>query len=64
MREGSAPSAVMAATAWPALGLPIVRTSPDHGVAYGIAGKGRASPASMIAALRLAARIAAVRARR
>ena len=46
------------------LGLPIVRTSPDHGVAYGIAGKGRASPASMIAALRLAARIARVRARR
>ena len=46
------------------LGLPIVRTSPDHGVAYGIAGKGEASPASMIAALRLAARIARVRARR
>ncbi len=46
------------------LGLPIVRTSPDHGVAYGIAGKGRASPASMIQALRLAARIARVRARR
>lgn len=45
------------------LGLPIVRTSPDHGVAYGIAGKGKASPASMIAALRLAARIARVRAR-
>jgi 4-hydroxythreonine-4-phosphate dehydrogenase len=44
------------------LGLPIVRTSPDHGVAYGIAGKDRASPASMIAALRLAARIARVRA--
>ena len=46
------------------LGLPIVRTSPDHGVAYDIAGKGVASPASMIAALRLAARIAGVRARR
>lgn len=46
------------------LGLPIVRTSPDHGVAYDIAGRGRASPASMIAALRLAARIATVRARR
>jgi 4-hydroxythreonine-4-phosphate dehydrogenase len=43
------------------LGLPIVRTSPDHGVAYDIAGKGKASPASMIAALRLAARIARVR---
>ncbi|HVO20342.1 MAG TPA: 4-hydroxythreonine-4-phosphate dehydrogenase PdxA [Anaeromyxobacter sp.] len=43
------------------LGLPIVRTSPDHGVAYDIAGKGRASPASMAAALRLAVRIARVR---
>jgi len=46
------------------LGLPLVRTSPDHGVAYDIAGKGRASPDSMIAAMRLAARIAGVRARR
>jgi 4-hydroxythreonine-4-phosphate dehydrogenase len=46
------------------LGLPIVRTSPDHGVAYSLAGTGRASAASMIAALRLAARIARVRARR
>jgi 4-hydroxythreonine-4-phosphate dehydrogenase len=46
------------------LGLPIVRTSPDHGVAYDIAGKGKASAASMIAALRLAARIARVRAAR
>jgi 4-hydroxythreonine-4-phosphate dehydrogenase len=46
------------------LGLPIVRTSPDHGVAYGIAGKGTANPASMTAALRLAARIARTRARR
>ena len=36
------------------LGLPIVRTSPDHGTAFGIAGRGVASPASMIAALRLA----------
>jgi 4-hydroxythreonine-4-phosphate dehydrogenase len=45
------------------LGLPIVRTSPDHGVAYSLAGTGKASPASMIAALRLAARIARVRAR-
>jgi len=43
------------------LGLPIVRTSPDHGVAYDIAGKGKADPASMIAALRLAARIAKTR---
>jgi 4-hydroxythreonine-4-phosphate dehydrogenase len=46
------------------LGLPIVRTSPDHGVAYDIAGKGAASPDSMIAALRLAARIVRTRARR
>jgi 4-hydroxythreonine-4-phosphate dehydrogenase len=45
------------------LGLPLVRTSPDHGVAYSLAGTGRANPASMIAALRLAARIARVRAR-
>ena len=37
------------------LGLPIVRTSPDHGTAFGIAGKDRADPRSMIAALRLAA---------
>jgi 4-hydroxythreonine-4-phosphate dehydrogenase len=40
------------------LGLPIVRTSPDHGVAYDLAGKGEASPASMAAALRLAAELA------
>jgi 4-hydroxythreonine-4-phosphate dehydrogenase len=46
------------------LGLPIVRTSPDHGVAYDIAGTGKASAASMIAAIRLAARIARVRAAR
>jgi 4-hydroxythreonine-4-phosphate dehydrogenase len=46
------------------LGLPIVRTSPDHGVAYDIAGKGKASAESMISALRLAARIAATRAKR
>ena len=44
------------------LGLPLVRTSPDHGVAYSLAGTGKANPASMIAALRLAARIARVRA--
>lgn len=36
------------------LGLPFVRTSPDHGTAYDIAGKGIANPSSMIAALRLA----------
>ena len=43
------------------LGLPIVRTSPDHGTAYDIAGQGMADPASLIAALRLAAGIAARR---
>jgi 4-hydroxythreonine-4-phosphate dehydrogenase len=40
------------------LGLPVPRTSPDHGVAYDIAGKGRARPESMVAALLLAARLA------
>jgi 4-hydroxythreonine-4-phosphate dehydrogenase len=41
------------------LGLPFVRTSPDHGTAFDIAGTGVASPNSLIAALRLAARLAA-----
>ena len=36
------------------LGLPFIRTSPDHGTAYDIAGKGIADPSSMIAAIRLA----------
>jgi 4-hydroxythreonine-4-phosphate dehydrogenase len=40
------------------LGLPIVRTSPDHGTAFDIAGTGSADPASLVAALRLAARLA------
>jgi 4-hydroxythreonine-4-phosphate dehydrogenase len=40
------------------LGLPFVRTSPDHGTAFDIAGTGRADPSSLIAALRLAARMA------
>ena len=40
------------------LGLPFVRTSPDHGTAFDIAGTGRANPSSLIAALRLAARLA------
>ena len=43
------------------LGLPIVRTSPDHGTAYDIAGKGIADPSSLIAALELAAELAARR---
>jgi 4-hydroxythreonine-4-phosphate dehydrogenase len=41
------------------LGLPFVRTSPDHGTAFDIAGTGRANPASLAAAIRLAARLAA-----
>ena len=40
------------------LGLPFVRTSPDHGTAFDIAGKGLANPTSLIEALRLAARLA------
>lgn len=36
------------------LGLPFVRTSPDHGTAYDIAGKGLADPSSLVAALRMA----------
>ncbi len=45
------------------LGLPIIRTSPDHGTAFDIAGRGRADPASLIASIRLAATMAARRAR-
>ena len=41
------------------LGLPFIRTSPDHGTAYNIAGQGKANPSSMIAALRLAKQLAA-----
>ena len=44
------------------LGLPIVRTSPDHGTAFDIAGKGTASPSALIAAIRLAGEMAARRA--
>ena len=43
------------------LGLPIVRTSPDHGTAFDIAGTGKADPRSMIAAIRMAASIADAR---
>jgi 4-hydroxythreonine-4-phosphate dehydrogenase len=41
------------------LGLPFVRTSPDHGTAFDIAGTGRADPGSLVAAIHLAARLAA-----
>ncbi|HEY5598926.1 MAG TPA: 4-hydroxythreonine-4-phosphate dehydrogenase PdxA [Kiloniellales bacterium] len=44
------------------LGLPFVRTSPDHGTAFDIAGTGRASPASLLAALATAGTMAAARA--
>jgi 4-hydroxythreonine-4-phosphate dehydrogenase len=40
------------------LGLPFVRTSPDHGTAYALAGTGRADPSSMRAALELALELA------
>jgi 4-hydroxythreonine-4-phosphate dehydrogenase len=43
------------------LGLPIVRTSPDHGTALDIAGQGKADPRSMIAAIELAAAMADAR---
>jgi 4-hydroxythreonine-4-phosphate dehydrogenase len=44
------------------LGLPVVRTSPDHGTAFDIAGRGLARPDSLIAAIRMAQEIAANRA--
>src|SRR5208283_2704982 len=44
------------------LGLPFIRTSPDHGTAYDIAGKGIANPSSMMAAIRLAKQLAKSRA--
>lgn len=43
------------------LGLPIIRTSPDHGTAFGIAGKGLANPRAMIEAIRMAGQCAARR---
>ena len=43
------------------LGLPFVRTSPDHGTAFDIAGKGLADPRSLVEAIRLAAHMSAVR---
>ena len=44
------------------LGLPIVRTSPDHGTAFDIAGRGQARPDSLIAAIQAAEDIAVRRA--
>ncbi len=43
------------------MGLPVIRTSVDHGTAYDIAGKGKASPESLVAAIRMAAGMAAAR---
>ena len=43
------------------LGLPIVRTSPDHGTAFDIAGQNKADPSSLVAALRMAAHMSAAR---
>jgi len=45
------------------LGLPIIRTSPDHGTAFDIAGTGVADPGAMVAAIRMAAGMAQARAR-
>lgn len=45
------------------LGLPIIRTSPDHGTAFDIAGQGKADPGAMAAAIRMAAQMAEARAR-
>jgi 4-hydroxythreonine-4-phosphate dehydrogenase len=44
------------------LGLPIIRTSPDHGTAFDIAGQGRADPGAMAAAIVMAAEMAVARA--
>jgi 4-hydroxythreonine-4-phosphate dehydrogenase len=44
------------------LGLPFIRTSPDHGTAFDIAGQDRADPRPMAAAIRMAAECAAYRA--
>lgn len=43
------------------LGLPFVRTSPDHGTAFDLVGSGRADPSSLVAAVRMARRLAAAR---
>jgi 4-hydroxythreonine-4-phosphate dehydrogenase len=43
------------------LGLPFVRTSPDHGTAFDIAGTGRADPSSMVEAIRLAIQLSNAR---
>ncbi len=42
------------------LGLPLVRTSPDHGTAFDIAGTGQADPASLLAAIRMARQLSKI----
>jgi 4-hydroxythreonine-4-phosphate dehydrogenase len=42
------------------LGLPFVRTSPDHGTAFDLAGSGRADPSSLVAAYAMARRLSGV----
>jgi 4-hydroxythreonine-4-phosphate dehydrogenase len=44
------------------LGLPFIRTSPDHGTAFDLAGTGKADPSSLLAALKLAQRLAGAKA--
>ncbi len=46
------------------LGLPLIRTSVDHGTAYDIAGTGKANPASLLNALKIAARMASLKGKR
>jgi 4-hydroxythreonine-4-phosphate dehydrogenase len=46
------------------LGLPVLRTSPDHGTAFGLAGRGEANPRAMIAAIALAGQCARLRSQR
>jgi 4-hydroxythreonine-4-phosphate dehydrogenase len=43
------------------LGLPLIRTSPDHGTAFELAGSGSADPASLVAAVQLASSLATQR---
>jgi 4-phospho-D-threonate 3-dehydrogenase / 4-phospho-D-erythronate 3-dehydrogenase len=45
------------------IGLPVLRTSPDHGTAYDIAGRGKADPSSLLASIDLAVRAGAIEAR-
>ena len=57
VKRGTEPAGAVNVT----LGLPFIRTSPDHGTAFDIAGTDKPNPSSLIAALRLAARMAATK---